>query len=95
MAYRITADLATREEEWMRGSSSGSKRTRSDAAEDAGSVAGTIGRGGTTVAGDGTVVDEEEAREAVFNRLEGLGYRVGLGVVERYAAILLHIIMSL
>jgi hypothetical protein len=29
-------------------------------------------------------VDEDEAREAVFHRLEGLGYRVGLGVVERW-----------
>ncbi|KAF2273786.1 transport protein particle component [Westerdykella ornata] len=30
-----------------------------------------------------TVMDEEEAREAVFHRLESLGYRVGLGIVER------------
>ncbi|KAF2107510.1 transport protein particle component [Lophiotrema nucula] len=82
MAYRITADLAAREEEWMRGS--GSKPARSDVAEETGSVAGTTGRGGT-VGGDGTVVDEEEAREAVFNRLETLGYRVGLGVVERFS----------
>lgn len=30
-------------------------------------------------------IDEEEAREAVFHRLENLGYRVGLGVVERFS----------
>lgn len=30
-------------------------------------------------------LDEDEEREAVFFRLEGLGYRVGLGLVERYA----------
>jgi hypothetical protein len=36
-----------------------------------------VGGGGTAT------VDEEEAREAVFHRLENLGYRVGLGVVER------------
>lgn len=29
-------------------------------------------------------LDEDEEREAVFFRLEGLGYRVGLGLVERY-----------
>jgi hypothetical protein len=33
--------------------------------------------------GGTATVDEEEAREAVFHRLESLGYRVGLGVVER------------
>jgi hypothetical protein len=31
-----------------------------------------------------SAVDEEETREAVFFRLEMLGYRVGLGVVERW-----------
>jgi hypothetical protein len=29
-------------------------------------------------------MDEEEEREAVFWRLEGIGYRVGQGLVERY-----------
>ena len=29
-------------------------------------------------------VDEEETRELVFARLDGLGYRVGLGVVDRF-----------
>lgn len=36
----------------------------------------------TTVPEDPT---EEETREAVFYRLEGLGYRVGLGLVERFS----------
>lgn len=31
-------------------------------------------------------MDEEERREAVFYRLEVLGYRVGQGLVERYSA---------
>ncbi|KAH7122526.1 trafficking protein particle complex subunit 6B [Dendryphion nanum] len=90
MAYRITADLAAREEEWLQSSSSASgPRPRS--VEDAGSVAGTLGGGGagSVVAGGGLgregTVDEEEAREAVFHRLESLGYRVGLGVVERFS----------
>ncbi|PSN71188.1 trafficking protein particle complex subunit 6B [Corynespora cassiicola Philippines] len=91
MAYRITADLAAREEEWTRGGSGSggggtaggsSNRHSSSAAEDAGSTVGAVG--GMGGGGAGTV-DEEEAREAVFHRLETLGYRVGLGVVERFS----------
>jgi len=41
---------------------------------------GPVGGGG---GGATATVDDEEAREAVFHRLEGLGYRVGLGIVER------------
>ena len=82
MAYRITTDLAQREEEWT-GTSTKANRlsTHSNDASStaAGAAAGTIGAGGTAT------VDEEESREAVFHRLESLGYRVGLGIVERYA----------
>ncbi|KAL8861360.1 MAG: hypothetical protein Q9178_002232 [Gyalolechia marmorata] len=36
--------------------------------------------------GSGTqVMDEEEQREAVFRRLDALGYRVGQGLVERFS----------
>jgi trafficking protein particle complex subunit 6 len=38
----------------------------------------SAGRGGKSL-------DEEEEREAVFYRLETLGYRVGQGLVERFA----------
>ena len=89
MAYRITADLAAREEEWIYGSSSKTKQNRlSGASNDASStIAGTLRGGGADggpVGGGTATVDEEEAREAVFQRLESLGYRVGLGIVERY-----------
>jgi hypothetical protein len=77
MAYRITADLAAREEEWTKDSSTTKANRLSGASNDA----STGGNGGAVGAG---TVDEEEAREAVFHRLEGLGYRVGLGIVERY-----------
>lgn len=90
MAYRITADLAAREEEWIHGASAKAKQNRlsgtsNDASSTTGAGAGAGGPvGGGTVAGGGTAtVDEEESREAVFHRLESLGYRVGLGVVER------------
>lgn len=92
MAYRITADLALREEEWTKGSS-GSKAgnrlsgtTSNDASSGVGGAVGGTGAGGGVTA----TVDEEEAREAVFHRLENLGYRVGLGVVERYVQLNTH-----
>ncbi|KAI2642556.1 BET3 family protein [Xylaria nigripes] len=36
-------------------------------------------------AGKKSKMDEDEEREAVFFRLESLGYRVGLGLVERFS----------
>ncbi len=99
MAYRITADLSAREAEWLtepggKTSSSGAGNRLSGTSNDASSTVaaggGTLRGGGAAEGGGGavtataTVVDEEEAREAVFHRLESLGYRVGLGVVERY-----------
>lgn len=51
-------------------------------------AAGTVGTAGTAGTGTGTRgegrMDEEEERDAVFYRLEMLGYRVGQGMVERY-----------
>lgn len=95
LAYRITADLAAREEEWLRGSTStstttGQERISGGGGGDDSSVAGTAGGRGDGTAGGSATVDEEEAREAVFHRLESLGYRVGLGVVERYVHSLLQ-----
>ncbi|KAI0480361.1 BET3 family protein [Xylariaceae sp. FL0804] len=53
------------------------------------SVAGTAGTtrggGGGGDSGGGGTLDEEEERDAVFLRLEALGYRVGLGLVERFS----------
>lgn len=94
MAYRITADLAAREEEWIHGSASPAARTKrlsgSTSNDAASTVAGTArGTEAGTHLGGAATVDEEESREAVFHRLEALGYRVGLGVVERYVFSLL------
>ncbi|CAK7208068.1 hypothetical protein SEUCBS139899_010902 [Sporothrix eucalyptigena] len=55
----------------------------------AGSTAGT-GTATGTATGTGTVggrrlLDEDEERDAVFYRLEMLGYRVGQGLVERFS----------
>jgi hypothetical protein len=56
------------------------------------SASGSVGgRSGNAVKGSGAAavaggrrMDEEEERDAVFWRLEGLGYRVGQGLVERF-----------
>ncbi|KAF1933439.1 transport protein particle component [Didymella exigua CBS 183.55] len=84
MAYRITADLAAREEEWT-GTSTTKANRLSSHSNDASSTAAAGGGAGTTGGGGTLTVDEEESREAVFHRLESLGYRVGLGVVERFS----------
>jgi len=39
--------------------------------------------GGLSVSGGARKMDEDEERDAVFHRLEELGYRVGQGLVER------------
>lgn len=86
MAYRITADLAAKEQEYLSGPST-SKASQPEKKDVDNDTSSTIaGGGGLRGGGTATVVDDEEAREAVFHRLEALGYRVGLGVVERYAA---------
>ena len=41
------------------------------------------GAGTAVVNGSGKKMDEDEEREAVFFKLESLGYRVGQGLVER------------
>lgn len=83
MAYRITADLAAKEQEYTNGPSSTPAAKKEAEKEKADNDTSSIVAGGGGVRGTATVVDEDEAREAVFSRLEALGYRVGLGVVER------------
>lgn len=93
MAYRIAFDLAAREEAWLSNPSTAATSKAGDAEGGGGGGAGAAGGGGggassISVTGEKTVgpattIDEEEAREAVFHRLESLGYRVGLGIVER------------
>lgn len=45
---------------------------------------GGNGVGGGGIGVNGRRMDEEEERDAVFFRLEMLGYRVGQGLVERF-----------
>ncbi|RYP62633.1 hypothetical protein DL769_007239 [Monosporascus sp. CRB-8-3] len=52
-----------------------------------GRVGSGIGAGGSRVGGGSgsRLLDEDEERDAVFFRLEALGYRVGMGLVERFS----------
>ncbi|KAH7321524.1 BET3 family protein [Rhexocercosporidium sp. MPI-PUGE-AT-0058] len=51
-----------------------------------GGVSGAPSGNGTGVGGgEGRKMDEEEERDAVFFRLDMLGYRVGQGLVERFS----------
>jgi len=49
-----------------------------------GSLKGSVANG-TAGSTNGRKMDEEEERDAVFFRLEMLGYRVGQGLVERFS----------
>ncbi|KAI1131573.1 BET3 family protein [Nemania abortiva] len=85
MAYRIANELQEASDDGGSGSGSGSKNN-----EGTGSVstsAGTMSTAPGTASATGrkSKLDEDEEREAVFFRLESLGYRVGLGLVERFS----------
>lgn len=57
------------------------------------SVSVSTAAAAATVPGSKRVMDEEEERDAVFYRLETLGYRVGQGLVERYVALSLSLFL--
>lgn len=85
MAYRIAAEVAAREDEWLAG---GHKKEKVEGAEEEERVKKRdekllkgYGIGGIGGSIEGR--DDEEVREGVFWKLDGLGYRVGLGLVER------------
>ncbi|KAF2965849.1 hypothetical protein GQX73_g7727 [Xylaria multiplex] len=85
MAYRIANELEEANDDSSSGNGNGSKNN-----EEMGSVntsAGTISTapGASSTTGRKSKLDEDEEREAVFFRLDGLGYRVGLGLVERFS----------
>lgn len=66
----MAAEAAAQEEEWLGGAQ---QKTGSHTRRESGVGAATVI----------SAPDEEELKETVFYRLESLGYRVGLGIVER------------
>ncbi|KAL2067918.1 hypothetical protein VTL71DRAFT_16016 [Oculimacula yallundae] len=92
MAYRVVneVDAATLESASANTTAkAGHDSMKSSSGRDGGSSVG----GGNVVAGTGAggnvggqrKMDEDEERDAVFFRLEMLGYRVGQGLVERFS----------
>lgn len=80
MAYRVANEVDA--------AASSESIPKSSSAET--TAAGTTGAADSTTAARASGrLDEEEERDAVFYRLETLGYRVGLGLVERYAILVL------
>lgn len=98
MAYRIAAEVAARENEWL----AGGHRPKNESEEKAeGKVLEgkekeeeelrvrkrdeklTRGFGIGGIGGGIEGREDEEVREGIFWKLDGLGYRVGLGLVER------------
>ncbi|KAL0262174.1 hypothetical protein SLS55_003613 [Diplodia seriata] len=87
MAYRMAAELAAREDEYVTpGNPTVTTGRRSSAV--------TTTNGGTPKSGttpripEGAAVgsaEEEDYKDAVLYRLETLGYRVGLGITERFS----------
>ncbi|KAI1247472.1 hypothetical protein MGN70_011362 [Eutypa lata] len=87
MAYRVTNEL---EEVAAASTSTSTSSSRPTAAIRAGENGGGGGGGGGGRRGNGggggnKLLDEDEERDAVFYRLETLGYRVGMGLVERFS----------
>ncbi|KAF9871616.1 transporter particle component [Colletotrichum karsti] len=84
MAFRVTRelDIVPTEASDAAGDAS-SSMSHSQAAPGAGLAPSSAS--GAVQAGSARKMDEDEERDAVFYRLETLGYRVGQGLVERFS----------
>jgi trafficking protein particle complex subunit 6 len=92
LAYRLTQELDAKAV--TTDVSSPSAAAGGDAASASGHAGGSVSGVGGSLTGtagsagaDGRKMDEDEERDAVFYRLEKLGYRVGQGLVERYVVL--------
>lgn len=93
MAYRVTNELEAASASNpnlppVAAAAAAAAQNNTSSEEVESSVAGTAGAASTMTAPGRRVMDEEEERDAVFYRLEMLGYRVGQGLVERYVVVL-------
>ncbi|KAI1858088.1 uncharacterized protein JN550_012844 [Neoarthrinium moseri] len=89
MAYRLVnelddaAEVAAADRSTAAGAGTGTG-TGTASKQGAGGDAASLSTTATATA-TGRKLDDEEERDAVFYRLETLGYRVGLGLVERFS----------
>ncbi|KAI0024871.1 transport protein particle component [Xylariomycetidae sp. FL0641] len=77
MAYRLAHELD--------GTAAAAADEQSAKSENRKSTTTTVTSPPPASARTATKMDDDEEREAVFFRLEALGYRVGLGLVERFS----------
>ncbi|OBT52370.1 hypothetical protein VE04_04610 [Pseudogymnoascus sp. 24MN13] len=82
LAYRLAHDIDSVQRDGVAGLPEDEVKAR--AATKGGSVTKAAADGGTAAL-RGSRMDEDEERDAVFYRLETLGYRVGQGMVERFS----------
>lgn len=101
LAYRVTQELDSaavagealanhNTESGAPGEAAASQAGASVSAAGARSVGGAATTATGTAASASRKMDEDEERDAVFYRLEKLGYRVGQGLVERYVGLRPH-----
>ena len=92
MAYRVTNQLEEEATAAAAASATAVSGVGADESAQAQAQTQTQAQGQAQIArtvGSGSrKMDEEEEKDAVFFRLEGLGYRVGQGLVERFVAFL-------
>lgn len=87
MAYRVTNELELASTAASASAASDIPPAAALTSSDSVSGTGTVGSVAVALGGSRQqqrVLDEDEERDAVFYRLETLGYRVGQGLVERY-----------
>ncbi|KAK3380316.1 transporter particle component [Lasiosphaeria ovina] len=89
LAYRVTNQLEVSALEDAAAASNSANPSAVAAAGATTTIAATSAAGGGTAQGGAggrrAAMDEEEEREAVFYRLDTIGYRVGQGLVERFS----------
>lgn len=81
MAYRVVNEVEAGADGRVPAGTENAKSTAAVAVAGGGSASVAANGGGS-----GKKMDEDEERDAVFFRLEMLGYRVGQGLVERYVS---------
>jgi hypothetical protein len=85
LAYRLAHDVDCGKRDGVAGfGEAGEKEKEREGVKGASVTTRRTGTGGGREGAATATVDEDEERDAVFFRLEMLGYRVGQGLVERY-----------
>lgn len=87
MAYRVVNEVDAASDDssvYRPKDKEGSVATSGVRTGGGGNSVGAGGAASNAGTGTGRKMDEDEERDAVFFRLESLGYRVGQGLVERF-----------